>query len=949
MDNFVLVRASAGSGKTRALVVRYLSLLFEGHSPSKVLALTFTNKAVAEMKERITKVLYAIAHNDDAYNDYLSDISDQTSLSIEALLAQKERVFGQFIKEQNYILTIDKFFNKILRLFCWYDEIPLDFSIKEKSNSTHFFNYFITRLDYQQLNDLIKISLEQGGQKGIGIEAILKLFFELEDIDYNNLELIDTHQVIRQEIQEEIRQAFERFKKAICSNPIASNSAKKAFDNVERVEDILAKTFIQKPSMGEYSYFKKLATDENETLLRGLKDLLRDYLAQKETLLLAKMSRSYQHFKAIKRHYQKSFNELSFGDVTHSLFRLLCDENNAKKIDTPFLYFRLDGFISHILIDEFQDTSIVQYDILKPIIEEIFSGMSYKGRRTLFFVGDHKQSIYRFRGAKKELIEQVSNHAQISNRELDTNYRSSQSVVDFVNESFIRIYAKGDYTFQKCHSQRVGYVEMTTIRGDKDELQESFRSQLITKVKLFLDEGYPEHSITILSFKNKDLNEVFGWLKEAIKEQMLPPIKIINELSLKLIEYPKVKAMIQLVYYLHFEDALYLENFLSLMGLTKASIHDDFITACKNRQEVMPLLFDIVMHYGLYDDNVIAFLEQCGSYKDRLDFVYHIDELEANVLGNSSQGLRLSTIHKSKGLEFDNVILLDQMGRGANDTGKLLFDYDNKAMKLNRIFVKTKGRESLDDTYKDALDREKSAQTQDLINTLYVAITRAKNNLVILQKEDKSKFELLGLSDKKMGVLEPFDRRGDQKILPLKSQESPSYNLKSYGVQEEFLKKEEEALKSKESLNKQLEDIEFGKAFHYMMECLYFLDKSSLEVAFNLCVNRYGFNLPRESIGQVRDLVAETLEHKHFKSLIADAHTIKKEINFSHNDRVGVIDLLLESDEMMVIVDYKTASSDKQSAYMEQIHFYKEAIGAIYNKKVVGYLFFIREQMLQRC
>ena len=167
MDNFVLVRASAGSGKTRALVVRYLSLLFEGHSPSKVLALTFTNKAVAEMKERITKVLYAIAHNDDAYNDYLSDISDQTSLSIEALLAQKERVFGQFIKEQNYILTIDKFFNKILRLFCWYDEIPLDFSIKEKSNSTHFFNYFITRLDYQQLNDLIKISLEQGGQKAL--------------------------------------------------------------------------------------------------------------------------------------------------------------------------------------------------------------------------------------------------------------------------------------------------------------------------------------------------------------------------------------------------------------------------------------------------------------------------------------------------------------------------------------------------------------------------------------------------------------------------------------------------------------------------------------------------------------------------------------------------------------------------------------------------------------
>ncbi|XPV54807.1 MAG: UvrD-helicase domain-containing protein [Halarcobacter ebronensis] len=127
--------------------------------------------------------------------------------------------------------------------------------------------------------------------------------------------------------------------------------------------------------------------------------------------------------------YNRAKNYLHFNDISNICYELL-----STKIDKEFLYFRLDSNFSHILIDEFQDTSLLQYKILQPLIEEILSSSEFK---TFFYVGDTKQSIYRFRGGKRELFDYVLKTNPMVNVEvLNTNFRSCEKVVNYVNQSF---------------------------------------------------------------------------------------------------------------------------------------------------------------------------------------------------------------------------------------------------------------------------------------------------------------------------------------------------------------------------------------------------------------------------------------------------------------------------------------------------------------------------------
>ncbi|EKB7883228.1 UvrD-helicase domain-containing protein, partial [Campylobacter jejuni] len=137
------------------------------------------------------------------------------------------------------------------------------------------------------------------------------------------------------------------------------------------------------------------------------------------------------HYSEAKNIFHKDKNTLNFQDVSKKVYELITSEFK------DMIYFRLDGFISHLLIDEFQDTSVIQYQILRPLIAELVSGEGVKKNRTFFYVGDKKQSIYRFRKGKKELFDLLKQEfSQIKSDNLNTNYRSKELLVDFVNETF---------------------------------------------------------------------------------------------------------------------------------------------------------------------------------------------------------------------------------------------------------------------------------------------------------------------------------------------------------------------------------------------------------------------------------------------------------------------------------------------------------------------------------
>jgi len=172
MDRYLALSASAGSGKTFALSVRYISLLFLGVKPSTILALTFTNKSANEMKNRITTVLNNLQNQED----YLSQIVDNTGLSQKEILFNQPKIAQEFNNHEIAIETIDKFLSKILRGFCWYVGINQDFVI-ESDDKDIILKNFLGSLDSDEFNLLLDFAYSEDRK----LHDVFALFYDLLD------------------------------------------------------------------------------------------------------------------------------------------------------------------------------------------------------------------------------------------------------------------------------------------------------------------------------------------------------------------------------------------------------------------------------------------------------------------------------------------------------------------------------------------------------------------------------------------------------------------------------------------------------------------------------------------------------------------------------------------------------------------------------------------------
>ncbi len=287
------------------------------------------------------------------------------------------------------------------------------------------------RKKYSSLFDIFKNLLEKNEK------------IEIVNIDAS---LIDLQK------EQALKEAF-KIKEFILNCSIASNSAKNAVD-FEKFDELISKTWLSKDVLAEYSYFKKCT---NELLEGGyfvkLKEELKIYYKIRAGFSLSRLFELYNLYRNYKFKFNRTKNYLHFDDISNLTYELL-----NSKIDKEFLYFRLDSKFSHILIDEFQDTSLIQYKILQPLIEEILAGNENKFK-TFFYVGDTKQSIYRFRGGKRELFDYVlKTNKSIDVEVLNTNYRSCKNIVNYVNESFNKL-TRYEYHDQFAIKEG-GYVEV---------------------------------------------------------------------------------------------------------------------------------------------------------------------------------------------------------------------------------------------------------------------------------------------------------------------------------------------------------------------------------------------------------------------------------------------------------------------------------------------------------
>ncbi len=900
MKHYLALKASAGSGKTFALTVRYISLLLKGAAPKEILTLTFTNKAANEMSERIYHTLLNLG-NDEAY---LKGIVKESGLSQEKILSKKESLVYEYTNSSLSIFTIDKFVNKILREFCGYIGISDDFEIKE-DNIELLSVKFLESLDLQSFDKLIDFSLYEK-----------KKFSSLFDIFKNLLEKNEEFTPLKIEaslinLQKEnsLKEAF-KIKEMILNCGVASNSAKKAV-GFENFDELLSKTWLSKNSLSEYSYFKKCSNEILESYFLDLKEQLTIYYKIRSGFSLSGLFELYKLYKDYKFKFNMSKNYLHFDDISNLTYELL-----STKVDKEFLYFRLDSKFSHILIDEFQDTSLIQYKILEPLIKEILAGSS-NGFKTFFYVGDTKQSIYRFRGGKRELFDYVlKSNRSIDVEVLNTNYRSCKSIVDYVNDSFNKL---NSYEYHNQFAiKEGGYVE---VFEDEALLEEEKFENIAKKISTLIQNGVNSNDIAILTYTNEDVLNIYSYLKK-----MFPSLKITTEMTSKLINQENVKAVINAIKYLYFKEDIYKENSNSIIG--KEPNSQLILEVDIEKLSVQEVVYKVASILKVMDDNIIKLVELSASYKNIVDFVYEIDFLDASIQNSEQLGLQILTIFKSKGLEFHTVLLLDRIKQKNVDRSSLLFEYDD--IHLKNIYYKISGLEDYNEEYKNALEKEKTLLFEDELNILYVAMTRAKNNMIIFKKSNKSVFDLLDLKIGQIGEIVKSENRTKnyekiQKVV---------YSPLDLGTQEKPMIKED--LEKDYSLHAKY----FGIATHYCLEMMNSFDKNSLDYSLDLVKNRYSAYLSEADFKAVHNRVLKLIENSEFQFIVKDG-SFNKEQALIYKNELKVIDLLVEKNNKYYIFDYKTTKDELQE-HVYQVSYYKKAIkDIIKSDEVYSYIIYL--------
>jgi len=395
----------------------------------------------------------------------------------------------------------------------------------------------------------------------------------------------------------------------------------------------------------------------------------------------------------------------------------------------------------------------------------------------------------------------------------------------------------------------------------------------------------------------------------------------------RLINQENVKAVINAIQYLYFKEEIYKENLNAILGNAPLSALE--LKYDLHYYTVPNLVKIISSQLKIIDENVIKFIEICSSFNNIVDFVYEVNKIESPMENKEQSGLQILTIFKSKGLEFDTVILLDRIKRKVADKSSLLFDYDS--VHLKNLYYKMSGLENFNEEYKKAIEKEKRLSLEDEINILYVALTRAKNNLIIFKKCEKSVFDIINLSPMRLGILEIKEKI--QKIEIKK--EKISYVPIDLGTQDI---KKQKTIPNDYTLHSKY----FGLATHYCLEMMKDFTNESLSFCIKLTKSKYSNFLNEVDFEDIHKRVSLLINNTLFKELLASS-TFTKEQALKYNGDKKIIDLLVEKENKYLIFDYKT-TQEQQDEHLSQVAFYKKAIKDIsLNKEVFGYVLYLRK------
>jgi len=1043
MKQLKVYKSSAGSGKTFTLVLEFLALVLKDPlNYRRILAVTFTNKAAYELKERMLDALYAIAnHKDDGAvkNVVLPYLLRETTLEEQVLRQRAAIVFHHILHHYNEfaVSTIDTFVQKLARTFTRELQLPAQYEIlleteilinltRDRIIASVGRDKFVTRLilDFikrqlqddenwrveRKLGEFIRLLLEEEaflngkGNELTDLEAVQKAGKTIRDYRYKVLQhandLIDQIEQLLKQHDVSVENLF----KGKNGLPVVIKRIREG--NFAYASD--ASIFKNPPEAGKWAKAKLpkefgFAISIIDKELTLLFDALRTHVAKHASrltlfnmldanLLTFALQQRINEEMALLRNER---NEVHISEFNKRLSETLYEAS------VPYIYERLGERNRHCMLDEFQDTSILQWQNFLPLLT---NGLS-AGNLSLL-VGDAKQAIYRFRSGEVEQFIRLPEiklahdsaltsdmaatlRQQYEGFSLDTNYRSLSGIVRFNNEffksaaSFLSedyqaVYAQVEQQFVAKNAE--GYVQLEMFLEDGiNKENDPHQVRVLELVAEIIAAGYAPGDIAILTRRNEHGANMARFLTQQGYSVVSPESLLVKNSNL-------VQLLVHALYFVNqpadsvIASGLRYYNALVRTAATHQSIQHEayFITKVDTPSEMEQHLGlphgslnpVRLSHYSIYDfcehlvrvfrlENatdpyLLFFLEAVYRWQNQAqggldDFLQYWEERKDKLavsLADDATSIKVMSIHKAKGLEFPVVIYPYAFSRLGNRNTKNhawvdLSDYEIPGLKQAMVSV----NKSLAGSDFEALyEVEKQKSQLDNMNLMYVAYTRAVEQLYVLSTikgEVSNTLHYYFLNQTSRWVDGQYVYTfGSRLGLPLQKSFDPLPEKQASGaiVSRNWYK----ALKIAQAttFQKSSKAIQYGNKMHALLAQLRYADQLQGVLQKNY---QLGF-IDQKETASLAAVFGQLTVHPKLREAYIRPARIKNEVDlFSSTGELLRPDRIAILPEKVVVIDYKTGEPNESNIL--QITNYKKALQKLFDQPVEGYLAYLKDEI----
>jgi len=1034
----LVYKSSAGSGKTTTLVREYLKITLRNPGDFRhVLAITFTNKAANEMKERILKTLKMLIDGTAWESGEIMPLIDDLKLDRE-ILKERAITLRTFIihrYEEFAVSTIDAFVHRIVRTFATDVKLPQNFEVvldkdeivpeivsdlyqnmgADAALTKIMVNFVLSKIDdgkyYDPTTSLSSFIEKQMDEEGF------QYLRKIEDLTLSDF--IRYISVLKSSLDKSKKSILKQAQSAseIVANASLESGAFAGGKNgiagyfAKMVVFTFAKPFPGKKTadktIDEDTWYSSKANAAEKQAIDGIKTQLEQLY-----ISLQKEIKRYVYFKLLySKIYSlalaKEIRDL-LTDFTDRTQKVHISEFNKKISDeiagqpVPFIYERLGRKYRYFLIDEFQDTSMLQWQNLLPLIEESLSTNNFN-----MLVGDAKQAIYRFRNGEVELFSSLPDiyqndgsaltmarekmlHNHYRKETLGVNYRSLSEIVAFNNgffeilksgfsERLLKIYQGHQQELPKGIDKSGGYIQLDLIDSEtKEEFAEKRLEIIKNNIDKLLLAQFRFEDICILTRTNKSAVEIASFL-------LSNNMKVVSSESLLLTNSPDVRLLIAFFkLLLHPNEKILLAEFIQQLivaGKAEGTFHELFVKALESGgnylNSIRPYFkeegsFTRIIGRPVYEiaefsvrnllqtDKVNVFLQYF------LDFVFSAQEAGKETLEDfitlwedkkeklfitmpsGGDAIQIMTAHKAKGLKFEVVIA--DLYKAGNRKTKTEHWIDLNMEELDGLSVGllplTKSLEDIG--LKDVVEEEDDKNTLDFLNLVYVAFTRPVQALFAVGKEDsKDKFGayLKQYIEKKMLWQEGSqtysfgDLAFNGKRKKQDTEDSVSLDKMISTSWEDLIR-----IAPSEEVYWELLDSKparaYGNLVHNMLAKVQFAEDVDRVVE----QYRLGGLIDEKEASKIRLLLESVVQHPGLKHYFSMGLLVKNETELlDENGKMHRPDRVVIGGDELCVIDYKTGS--KSESHKKQISSYADAFGKLGYSRVISKLVYLNDDV----